>query len=273
MRSQQQPVRIQPAADCNEAARGAAACSRDETSQPAARNEVAANMRQHRRSTSGRNDCTARVRTCMYRAGTLNKCMLKGGEMGGREREARRGARLERGRRDARRNRVAAVRRAVLASPDRQHHLVVGKDGRDGVEAAREGLAEDKEVGPDALVVASEHLARAREPCKRPGSWSAAAAGAGALSAPLRTKEKMRARICTCTRSTCPACSKKARYARAAGPASARLSARSLCVRRVQAQRVSAAYIELSGQEKGETEAGRMASAQSLFRERDVHAA
>ena len=55
--------------------------------------------------------------------------------------------------------RVAAERRAVLARADDAEHVGVADDGREGQDAAAEGLAEQVQVGHDALAVARERLA------------------------------------------------------------------------------------------------------------------
>ncbi|KAI3475961.1 hypothetical protein L1887_62519 [Cichorium endivia] len=60
--------------------------------------------------------------------------------------------------------RVAAVRRTVLARLDAQHHLAISQNGRDRVDAARERLAERDNVRAHAVVLVAEHLARPAEP-------------------------------------------------------------------------------------------------------------
>lgn len=59
--------------------------------------------------------------------------------------------------------RVATVRGPVRARREREHDLMAGEDGRHGVRAARQRLAEDDHVGLDALMIAGEHLAGAAE--------------------------------------------------------------------------------------------------------------
>ncbi len=59
--------------------------------------------------------------------------------------------------------RVAAEGRAVVARLEDAHHRLVGEDAGDRVEAARERLADDHDVGPDALVLEGEELAGAAE--------------------------------------------------------------------------------------------------------------
>ncbi len=46
---------------------------------------------------------------------------------------------------------------------DAKHDLIVGQNGRDWQHAARQGLAEHKNVGPDSLVITGQHLAGAAE--------------------------------------------------------------------------------------------------------------
>ena len=58
---------------------------------------------------------------------------------------------------------VAAEGRAVLARLEDAEDLPVGHDRRDRVAAAAQGLADDDHVGPHALVLAGEELARAAE--------------------------------------------------------------------------------------------------------------
>lgn len=54
---------------------------------------------------------------------------------------------------------VASVGGSVLTGLDDEHNVVVGEDGRDGVDTSREGLAEQKDVGLNVVVVNAEHLA------------------------------------------------------------------------------------------------------------------
>mmetsp|Transcript_36607 Transcript_36607/g.92793 ORF Transcript_36607/g.92793 Transcript_36607/m.92793 type:complete len:394 (-) Transcript_36607:31-1212(-) len=68
---------------------------------------------------------------------------------------------LERGDRHRRSERVAPVRRAVLAWRYREHHLVARQDGAHRVHAAGERLAQHEHVGPHLLVVDGKHRARA----------------------------------------------------------------------------------------------------------------
>ena len=64
---------------------------------------------------------------------------------------------------DPRRERVAAEGRAVRAGIEDAHELARRDEGRDRVDAAAEGLAEDQPVGPDALVLMREPAAGAPE--------------------------------------------------------------------------------------------------------------
>ena len=59
--------------------------------------------------------------------------------------------------------RVAAERRAVLAGPEHAEHVAVADHGGDGHDAAAERLAEQVQVGHDALAVARERRADAAE--------------------------------------------------------------------------------------------------------------
>jgi len=61
--------------------------------------------------------------------------------------------------RHRRAQRVAAERRAVVAGLEHVHHVALGEHARDRVEAAGERLADDRDVGPDALVLEGEELA------------------------------------------------------------------------------------------------------------------
>lgn len=53
---------------------------------------------------------------------------------------------------------VASVGGSVLTGLDDEHHLVVGEDSRDRVDTSGEGLAKQKDIGLDVVVVNAEHL-------------------------------------------------------------------------------------------------------------------
>lgn len=63
---------------------------------------------------------------------------------------------VQRGRSDRASERVAAVRRAVLAGLDDLHDVVVAQDGRDGVDAPGQGFSERRDVATDVAVVLAE---------------------------------------------------------------------------------------------------------------------
>ena len=70
---------------------------------------------------------------------------------------------LQRGAGDGAGERVAAEGRAVLAGLQDAEDVGVGEDGRDRVEAAAQRLADQRDVGLDALVLLGEELAGAAE--------------------------------------------------------------------------------------------------------------
>ena len=74
----------------------------------------------------------------------------------------------------------ATVGRAVLAGEDGEEDVLAREHGRDGVDSAREGLAEENHVGLDVgVVLEAQELARARETLREPRNVSSTSLSTG----------------------------------------------------------------------------------------------